>query len=173
MARSIGSNGSRLLARIENSYVDFCIASLPYYEEFSDGFKCKWYDTVRKGKRLNMRKMLLHWIIMALAVWLTSLIVPGIHIGAVAFRIQDAVEKGLPSGSNNYNVDHIRQYVTSGQWMLLVAIDEENQIHGACTVSFINYPLHRVAFITAIGGRLVSNEDTYSQLKNVLKLDLI
>ena len=57
----------------------------------------------------------------------------------------------------------------SGQWMLLVAVDEENQIHGACTVSFINYPLHRVAFITTIGGRLVSNDDTYSQLKNVLK----
>ena len=53
--------------------------------------------------------------------------------------------------------------------MLIVAVDEENTIHGACTVSFMNYPLHRVAFVTAIGGKLISNEDTFEQLKNICK----
>jgi hypothetical protein len=57
----------------------------------------------------------------------------------------------------------------SGQWVLLVAIDEEMKIHGAATVSFMNYPLHRVAFITCIGGKLISNQETFNQLKLLLK----
>ena len=85
--------------------------------------------------------------------------------------IEDALTKGndYPDWAAAYNVDHIQQYVTSGQWVLLVAIDEEMKIHGAATVSFINYPLHRVAYITAIGGKLISNQDTFEQLKLVLK----
>jgi hypothetical protein len=53
--------------------------------------------------------------------------------------------------------------------MLLVAVDEDNTVHGAATVSFINYPLSRVAFITAIGGKLISNDETFEQLKALLK----
>jgi hypothetical protein len=56
-----------------------------------------------------------------------------------------------------------------GQWLLLVATDEENKVHGAATVSFLNYPMARVAFITLIGGRLVSNKETFEQLKDILK----
>ena len=58
---------------------------------------------------------------------------------------------------------------TTGQWVLLVAVDENKTIVGAGTVSFINYPLSRVAFFTAIGGRLITNEDTFEQLKALLK----
>lgn len=85
--------------------------------------------------------------------------------------IADAMEKGgeFPEWSANYNVDHIRLYVTTGAWLLVVAVDETNKVCGACTVSFINYPLHRVAFVTAIGGRLISSKDTFEQLKRILK----
>lgn len=69
----------------------------------------------------------------------------------------------------DYNIHHIQAFLTSGQWLLLVAVDEQNQIHGAGAVSFINYPLSRVAFITAIGGKLISNDDTFEQLKALLK----
>jgi hypothetical protein len=81
------------------------------------------------------------------------------------------MEKGgeFPEWSANYNVDHIRLYVTTGAWLLVVAVDETNKVCGACTVSFINYPLHRVAFVTAIGGRLISSKDTFEQLKRILK----
>jgi hypothetical protein len=51
----------------------------------------------------------------------------------------------------------------------LVAVDEENKIHGAATVSFSNYPMNRVAFITLIGGKLIANQDTFEQFKTVLK----
>jgi hypothetical protein len=85
--------------------------------------------------------------------------------------IDEAMEKGgeFPDWAAGYNVDHIQGFLTAGQWLLLVAIDEENVIHGAATVSFINYPLHRVAFVTAIGGKLISSQDTFAQLKAVLK----
>jgi hypothetical protein len=54
-----------------------------------------------------------------------------------------------------------------GNWSLIVAVNEAG-IHGAATVSFSNRPNDRVAFITAIGGKLISNPDTVEQLKQVL-----
>jgi hypothetical protein len=50
-----------------------------------------------------------------------------------------------------------------------VAVDEQGVIHGAATISFINYPSDRVGFITFIGGRLISNKDTFAQLVAILK----
>ena len=85
--------------------------------------------------------------------------------------LHDALNKGVDFAdwATSYNIHHVRQYVAGGQWLLLVAADEENKIHGAATVSFINYPLHRVAFISCIGGKLISNQDTFEQLKAILK----
>ena len=68
-----------------------------------------------------------------------------------------------------YNIHHVQGFVTSGIWLLLVAVDEQKEIHGAATVSFANYPMARVAFITLIGGKLISNRDTFEQLKMILK----
>lgn len=81
--------------------------------------------------------------------------------------LQSALEKD--GTCTDYNIHHIQSFLANGQWLLLVAVDEQNQIHGAGTVSFINYPLSRVAFITAIGGKLISNDNTFEQLKAVLK----
>lgn len=83
--------------------------------------------------------------------------------------IKDALQKGMPEGMGNYNEHHVQSFVTSGQWLLLVAVDDQNEIHGAATVSFLSYPLHRVAFVTTIGGKLISNDDTFGQLKDILK----
>lgn len=85
--------------------------------------------------------------------------------------IEEAMQKGgdFPDWAASYNVSHIQAFLTAGQWLLIVATDEENKIHGAATVSFINYPLHRVAFVTTIGGKLISSEDTVRQLKLLLK----
>jgi hypothetical protein len=83
------------------------------------------------------------------------------------------VEKHIASankyGGDDYTLDQIKMYVMQGQWVLLVATDEENKVQGAATVSFLNYPNDRVAFVTAIGGKLISNDDTFDQLKKVLR----
>ena len=85
--------------------------------------------------------------------------------------LADALDNGydFPDWAHSYNVSHIQMYLTSGQWLLLVAVDE-GQNQGAATESFINYPMHRVAFVTAIGGKLISSKDTFEQLKTILKL---
>lgn len=73
------------------------------------------------------------------------------------------------AGATEYNLDHIKAYVASGAWSLLVVVDENDGVHGALTVNFINYPNARVAFVTAIGGKLVTNEDTVKQLQDVCR----
>ena len=85
--------------------------------------------------------------------------------------LEEALTKDndAPEWSECYNIHHIQGFITSGQWLLLVAADENKEIHGAATVSFANYPMNRVAFITLIGGHLVSNEDTFKQLTDLLK----
>jgi hypothetical protein len=72
-------------------------------------------------------------------------------------------------GGSEYTTDQIKVYLVTGQWVLLAVVDETNEIQGAITVTFINYPNDRVAFITSIGGKLISNPDTFEQMCMVLK----
>jgi len=83
--------------------------------------------------------------------------------------IQESMERGESKESACYTADHILVYLTTGQWILIVAVDDDNVIHGAMTVSFVNYPLHRVAFITATGGKGIIDKDTFGQLKAIAK----
>ena len=46
-----------------------------------------------------MTRMLLHWMIMALAVWLTSLIVPGIYVSGPAAALIAAIAIGLANAT--------------------------------------------------------------------------
>lgn len=81
--------------------------------------------------------------------------------------IEASIEKG--EGPLDYNIHHVQQFLASGQWLLLIAIDSKNEICGASTVSFVNYPLNRVAFITAIGGKFVICKDTFEQMKQIFR----
>ena len=72
-------------------------------------------------------------------------------------------------GEHDYTLDQVRTLVTTGQWLLVVASTEDEGLKGAATVSFFNRPSHRVAFITYIGGRLVTNPGTFKQLCAILK----
>lgn len=73
-------------------------------------------------------------------------------------------------GVAEYSVEHIKVYLTAGQWLLLVAADEKDgSLHGAATVNFINYPNDRVAYITSLGGKSIVNPEVFAQLVNVLK----
>ena len=68
-----------------------------------------------------------------------------------------------------YNIHHVQMFLTTGQWLLVVAVDEEHKVQGAMTVSFMNYPTARIGFITLTGGRMVLNRNTFEQLKVILK----
>lgn len=83
--------------------------------------------------------------------------------------VEKYIADALQYGGDDYTLDQVKAYLAGNQWVLLVAVDEEGVIHGAATVSFINYPNDRVAFITFIGGHLISSKDTFAQMSGILK----
>jgi len=84
-------------------------------------------------------------------------------------NVEEHIKSALKHGHGDYTIDQIKLLVCMGQWLLLVAIDEDLKVHGAATVSFINYPNDRVAFVTSIGGKLISNQETFKQMVDILK----
>lgn len=91
------------------------------------------------------------------------------HVNQTWPLIESYLAEAQKYGGDDYTLDQIKVYIAQGTWLLIVAVDEEGKLHGAATVNFINMPNDRVAFITYIGGRLISNRDTFAQFKNVLK----
>ena len=70
--------------------------------------------------------------------------------------------------SEDYSVDQIKSLVLTGQWILLVAI-EGKVIKGAMTITFLNYPNDRIAFITATGGNMIICQDSFNQVVGIVK----
>jgi len=83
--------------------------------------------------------------------------------------VESFLAEALKWGEDDYTAEQAKVMLANGQWMLLVAVDEKNTIHGAAAVNFINMPNDRVAFVVAIGGKLISNQDTYKQFTALLK----
>ena len=71
--------------------------------------------------------------------------------------------------AGDYTLDQIKALLASGNWLLLVAVDEENNIHGAAALNFYNMPNYRVGFITAMAGKAIVNEDVYKQVCAIAK----
>lgn len=83
--------------------------------------------------------------------------------------VEGFIYEAIKWGGDDYTIDQVKVYLTRGDWMLVVAVDEENKVHGASAVNFFNMPNDRVAFVVAIGGKLISNQDTYKQFAGLLK----
>ena len=95
--------------------------------------------------------------------------VPATYVAQTWPLVEKYVKSAMQYGHGDYTIDQIKLLVHVGQWLLMVAVDEQDAIHGAVTASFLNYPNDRVAFITFIGGELISNKDTFKQLCDILK----
>jgi hypothetical protein len=83
--------------------------------------------------------------------------------------VEDLFVKANKYDSGDYTVDQIKSLLANGSWVLLVATDEENNIHGAASINFYNMPNYRVGFITAMAGKAIVNEDVYGQVCNFIK----
>jgi hypothetical protein len=83
--------------------------------------------------------------------------------------VEKFIEDAVQYGGDDYTLDQVKVYLASGQWLLVVAADEVGAIKGAATINFSNYPNDRVAFVTFIGGKLISSQDTFKQFKDLLK----
>lgn len=80
--------------------------------------------------------------------------------------IADAIEQAAVT---EYGVEDIRKFLNKDLWLAVGFFDDEGVMQGALTVSFISYPNERVAFVTAIGGRLLTNDTNWDQLKNICR----
>jgi len=83
--------------------------------------------------------------------------------------VEKFLAEAIKWGGEDYTLDQVKTYLARGDWMLVVAVDEENNVHGAAAVNFFNMPNDRIAFVVAIGGKLISNQDTYQQFSTLLK----
>jgi len=82
-------------------------------------------------------------------------------------KIADYIELAL-AYQDDYTLEHIRLYLTTGQWMLVVAVADDGYIQGATVINFINRPKDRIAYVVAMGGKLISNQATFLQFKDLL-----
>ena len=83
--------------------------------------------------------------------------------------VEGFLAEALKWGEDDYTVEQAKGYLARGDWLLVVAVDEENTIKGAAAISFNNLPNARVGFIVAMGGKLISNQDTFKQFSELLK----
>lgn len=84
-------------------------------------------------------------------------------------KVEKYIEAALKYDHGDYTLDQVKLLVLMGQWLLTVAIDDNNDVHGAATLSFINYPNDRVGFITTCGGKFIANKELIGQLFEVAK----
>jgi len=91
------------------------------------------------------------------------------HVHQTWPLVEQFIADALKWAGDDYTLEQVKTYIARGDWMLVVAVDEENKVHGATAVNFFNMPNDRIAFVVAIGGKLISNQDTYKQLVTLLK----
>jgi hypothetical protein len=79
------------------------------------------------------------------------------------------INNALEFADEDYSLDDVKNYLISGQWSLLIVIDSDSKLRGAITVVYAKYPNNKVAYITAIGGKWISDKESYQNFVNVLK----
>jgi len=83
--------------------------------------------------------------------------------------VEDLFVKANKYDAGDYTVEQIKALLSSGAWLLLVAVDEEKNIHGAASLNFYNMPNYRVGFITAMAGKAIVNKEVYDQVCAIAK----
>ena len=83
--------------------------------------------------------------------------------------VEKYISDALQWGGDDYTLEQVKGLLAKGEWLLVVASDDTNTIHGASAINLYNMPNDRVAFVVAIGGKLISNQDTFKQFSGLLK----
>ena len=83
-------------------------------------------------------------------------------------EVKDYISSALEYAENDYSLEQVKVFITSNTWLLL-GVYQDNVIKGAITVSFSNMPNDRIAFITTIGGKHISNPLAYQEFITILK----
>lgn len=83
-------------------------------------------------------------------------------------QVSGYIDDALQFSDGDYTLEQAKVYLSQGLWQLLV-VHQDNKIHGAIAVMYQNYPNDRIAFIVAIGGKWISDKESYKNFCEVLK----
>ena len=78
-------------------------------------------------------------------------------------KVGQFITNALEYAGGEYSADQLKVMLTEGNQSLLVA-DDNGTVKGAASVQIIRYPNDTVAFVTAIGGKLITSNDMFNQL---------
>ena len=90
------------------------------------------------------------------------------YVNQVWPKVEDYIKWALDY-QTDYTIEHVKTFVTTGAWVLLVAVDDAGEVKGASVIQFFNRPNDRVAFVISMGGKLISNKETFQQFSDLLK----
>jgi len=98
-----------------------------------------------------------------------QIVAPG-HIHGVWPIVEPMLSWAFNGFENaDYDVEHLKVLLVKEFQMLFVVV-KDNNVVGAFTVEVINYPNHRVAHTTAMGGTGVFDKDTIKQYEDWARL---
>jgi hypothetical protein len=90
------------------------------------------------------------------------------YVNQVWPKVEDYIKWALDY-QTDYTIEHVKTFVTTGAWVLLVAVDDAGEVKGASAIQFFNRPNDRVAFVVSMGGKLITNKETFQQFSDLLK----
>ena len=96
-------------------------------------------------------------------------IVPQKFIHASWEKVAPHIEAAIAYGHGEDTLEQIKVHLALETLQLLVAVDGDNEIQGAATIRYINRSNDRVAFVTAIGGKLITNADAIRQFLALMR----
>lgn len=80
-------------------------------------------------------------------------------------RIKGMLERALEHSGGEFTIDQLQFALVRGEQSLLVAMDGD-AITGVATVAIDSFPAARIAFVTAVCGRMLANDECLSQLED-------
>lgn len=86
-------------------------------------------------------------------------------------EVSGFLESALRHGDGKYNADQLKMAIIRGEQSLIAALDDNKTIIGAVTVTFIDYPNARTAFVTAISGRMIAVDTLFDQLEEFCRIN--
>lgn len=81
--------------------------------------------------------------------------------------VKHHIEAGLADSDLNY--EQARVFLTNGSWLLLIALDEQENLLGAYILAFANNPADRVATIVSAAGRGLASQSAFEQICEIAK----
>lgn len=81
--------------------------------------------------------------------------------------VKDHIEAGLADSDLNY--EQARVFLTNGSWMLLIALDDNDDLLGAYIIAFSNNPSDRIATIVSASGRGLASQSAFDQICEIAK----